>query len=114
MCNGDARRGWQRARRVAAAAGERTRARKRTTIYARVDGYLKRWLVDIGDTVHPGQLLAEIETPETDQDSARKRARAGTSGSDGVPHAAQPGTSRRPISSAINTLRAGRSTCGAR
>ena len=36
-------------------------------IYSRVDGYVKRWLVDIGAHVKKGQLLAEIETPETDE-----------------------------------------------
>jgi RND family efflux transporter MFP subunit len=38
-----------------------------STVYAQVTGYLKRWLVDIGTPVKQGQLLAEIETPETDQ-----------------------------------------------
>src|SRR5262245_22724742 len=37
-----------------------------TPIYARTNGYLKRWLVDIGARVKDGQLLAEIETPEVD------------------------------------------------
>jgi RND family efflux transporter MFP subunit len=36
-------------------------------IHARVGGYLKRWFVDIGTTVKEGQALAEIETPELDQ-----------------------------------------------
>ena len=35
-------------------------------IYARTNGYLKAWYVDIGDHVHEGQLLATIETPEID------------------------------------------------
>jgi RND family efflux transporter MFP subunit len=38
-----------------------------TPIYARTDGYLKRWLVDIGASVKMGDLLAEIESPEVDQ-----------------------------------------------
>lgn len=38
-----------------------------STVYAQVTGYLKRWLVDIGSPVKSGQLLAEIETPELDQ-----------------------------------------------
>ena len=38
-----------------------------TPIYARTDGYLKRWYVDIGGRVQAGQLLATIETPEVDQ-----------------------------------------------
>jgi RND family efflux transporter MFP subunit len=36
------------------------------SIYGRTNGYLKRWLVDIGDKVQAGQLMAEIETPELD------------------------------------------------
>ena len=36
-------------------------------IYARTNGYLKRWYFDIGSPVKQGQLLAEIETPEVDQ-----------------------------------------------
>jgi RND family efflux transporter MFP subunit len=36
-------------------------------IYARVPGYLKHWYVDIGAHVRAGELLAEIETPELDQ-----------------------------------------------
>jgi len=44
-----------------------TRAWYESTIYARVNGYLKKWFVDIGDTVHEGQVLATIETPELDQ-----------------------------------------------
>jgi RND family efflux transporter MFP subunit len=36
-------------------------------IYARTNGYLKKWYADIGARVKSGQLLAEIETPEVDQ-----------------------------------------------
>ena len=43
-------------------------------IFARASGYLKRRLVDLGDTVQAGQLLAEIETPELDQQLAEARA----------------------------------------
>ena len=42
-------------------------------IYARASGYLKRWLVDLGARVDAGQLLAEIETPELDQELDRSR-----------------------------------------
>jgi len=42
-------------------------------IYARASGYLKRWLADLGTRVETGQLLAEIETPELDQDLERAR-----------------------------------------
>jgi RND family efflux transporter MFP subunit len=37
-----------------------------TTIYARVNGYVAKWSVDIGDHVKKGQVLATIETPELD------------------------------------------------
>lgn len=37
-------------------------------IYARVNGYLKHWFTDIGTRVVEGQQLAEIETPELDQE----------------------------------------------
>jgi RND family efflux transporter MFP subunit len=37
-------------------------------IYARVSGYLKKWQTDIGSRVTNGQALAEIETPELDQE----------------------------------------------
>jgi membrane fusion protein, multidrug efflux system len=43
-------------------------------IYARANGYLKRRLVDIGARVEEGQLLAEIDTPELDQEFERARA----------------------------------------
>ena len=45
-----------------------------TTLYARVNGYIAKRLVDIGDNVHEGQPLAEIETPEIDQQLAQARA----------------------------------------
>ena len=38
-----------------------------TPIYARTNGYLRKWYADIGTHVHTGELLAEIETPELDQ-----------------------------------------------
>jgi RND family efflux transporter MFP subunit len=47
-------------------------------VYARTNGYLRRWLVDIGQQVHAGQLLAEIETPDVDQQLAAARAALGT------------------------------------
>jgi RND family efflux transporter MFP subunit len=43
-------------------------------IYARTSGYVKRWLVDIGTRVKTGQLLAEIESPEVDQQLAQAQA----------------------------------------
>src|SRR6185295_10682549 len=56
-------------------------AMQEATIYARTNGYLKRWLVDIGDQVKAGQMLAEIEAPEVDREldqanAARAQAKA--------------------------------------
>ena len=43
-------------------------------IYARTNGYLKKWYVDIGARVKAGQLLAEIDAPEVDQQLLQARA----------------------------------------
>jgi membrane fusion protein, multidrug efflux system len=51
-----------------------TRGFNETDIYAKVPGYLKEVYVDKGDKVHAGQLLAKIESPETDQQVANYRA----------------------------------------
>jgi RND family efflux transporter MFP subunit len=51
-----------------------TQAFTDTPIYARTNGYLKRWNFDIGARVEKGQLLAEIETPEVDQQLQQARA----------------------------------------
>jgi RND family efflux transporter MFP subunit len=47
-------------------------------IYARTNGYLKKWYVDIGGHVKSGQLLAEIDTPEVDQQLSQARANLNT------------------------------------
>jgi len=46
-----------------------------STIYARVDGYVGKWFVDIGDHVHEGQVLATIETPRLDAELVAAQAR---------------------------------------
>src|SRR6202171_5011899 len=51
-----------------------TQAFSDAPIYARTSGYLKRWYFDIGAHVQKGQLLAEIETPEVDQQLLQARA----------------------------------------
>jgi RND family efflux transporter MFP subunit len=51
-----------------------TQAFSDTPIYARTNGYLKRWYFDIGAHVEKGQLLAEIDTPEIDQQLDQARA----------------------------------------
>jgi RND family efflux transporter MFP subunit len=48
-------------------------------IYARTNGYLKKWYKDIGSQVSKGELLAEIDTPEVDAQLAQARADLATS-----------------------------------
>src|SRR5713226_1590059 len=48
-------------------------------IYARTNGYLKKWYRDIGSRVRQGELLADIDTPEIDQQLLQARADLGTS-----------------------------------
>src|SRR3954469_9691753 len=43
-------------------------------IYARVSGYLRKWYVDLGSRVRSGQLLADIDAPEVDQQLEQARA----------------------------------------
>jgi RND family efflux transporter MFP subunit len=47
-------------------------------IYARTSGYLRKWHADIGARVKSGQLLAEIDAPEIDQQLQQARADLGT------------------------------------
>ena len=47
------------------------------SIFARVSGYLKKWNVDIGARVIAGQVLAEIDTPEIDQQLDQARSQLG-------------------------------------
>jgi multidrug efflux pump subunit AcrA (membrane-fusion protein) len=44
------------------------------SIHARTSGYVRRRLVDVGDRVQAGQVLAEIEAPEVDQELLQARA----------------------------------------
>jgi RND family efflux transporter MFP subunit len=49
-----------------------------TPIYARTNGYIKRWYTDIGTHVKAGQLLAEIEIPEVNDQLRQARANRDT------------------------------------
>jgi RND family efflux transporter MFP subunit len=49
---------------------------QQASIYARTSGYVKRWLVDIGDLVREGDLLAELDTPEVDKQLSQATATA--------------------------------------
>jgi RND family efflux transporter MFP subunit len=48
-------------------------------IYARTNGYLKKWYHDIGSRVRQGELLVDIDTPEVDQQLSQARADLNTS-----------------------------------
>jgi RND family efflux transporter MFP subunit len=56
-----------------------TQAYVESPIYARTSGYLKKWYHDIGTRVRQGELLADIDTPEVDQQLSQARADLGTS-----------------------------------
>jgi RND family efflux transporter MFP subunit len=51
---------------------------RQATLFAKVSGYVKRMLVDKGDVVREGQLLATLESPETDQQVMSARAALAT------------------------------------
>ena len=52
----------------------RIEAFSKALIYARISGYLKSWKADIGTPVKAGQLLAEIDTPDLDQQILQAKA----------------------------------------
>ena len=52
----------------------RLEAYSRAPIFARVSGYLKSWSADIGAQVKAGQVIAEIEAPDLDQQLLQARA----------------------------------------
>jgi RND family efflux transporter MFP subunit len=56
-----------------------TAAWDETTIYARVNGYVAKWFVDIGDRVKAGQTLALIDTPELDAELVAAKAKLNAS-----------------------------------
>jgi membrane fusion protein (multidrug efflux system) len=47
---------------------------EQTTVDARANGYVRRWLADLGDSVQDGQLLAELDTPDLDRELEQARA----------------------------------------
>jgi len=56
-----------------------TAAWDHTTIYARVNGYVAKWFVDIGDPVKAGQTLATIDTPDLDAELLAGKAKLNAS-----------------------------------
>jgi membrane fusion protein (multidrug efflux system) len=57
---------------------------EQTVIYGRSQGYVKRWLVDLGAKVKEGELLAEIDTPEVDAQLEQAKAQAAQAEADVV------------------------------
>lgn len=51
-----------------------TQALRITPIWARTNGYIKNFYVDIGDSVDQGQLMLEIDTPEVEQELLQAKA----------------------------------------
>jgi RND family efflux transporter MFP subunit len=51
-----------------------TQAYTEAPIYAQTSGYLKKWYFDIGGRVHANDILAEIDTPEVDEQLAQAKA----------------------------------------
>ena len=49
-------------------------ALQETVLFARASGFVRAWRVDMGDKVKKGQVLAEIETPELDQELSQAQA----------------------------------------
>jgi membrane fusion protein, multidrug efflux system len=47
-----------------------------TSVYARANGYVRRWMVDIGAHVEKGQVLAELEVPDIDEELRQAQAGA--------------------------------------
>ena len=69
-------------------------------LYPRASGYVRRWHVDIGDKVKEGQLLAEIDTPELDQQLAQARAQLAQAAGGASSRPRRTATSRARTSSA--------------
>lgn len=46
-----------------------------STIYARINGYVANWMVDIGDSVKKGQIMASIDTPDLDDELIAAKAK---------------------------------------
>ncbi|WP_310397692.1 efflux RND transporter periplasmic adaptor subunit [Hymenobacter sp.] len=54
-----------------------TRSYRETFVFARANGFVRSWAADIGQRVRAGQVLAEVTTPELDQQIAEARANLG-------------------------------------
>jgi RND family efflux transporter MFP subunit len=75
---------------------------REAALYARTTGYLKRWLVDIGDRVREGQLVAEISAPDVDDQLAQARANLGLAKANLLVSEANLGLARVTLARDIN------------
>ena len=83
-----------------------TAAWNETAIYARVNGYVAKWFVDIGDKVTAGQPLAVIDTPELDAELLAAKAKLNASIAQVAVKQAEPISPRRRTSDGGNHHRA--------
>jgi len=75
-----------------------------TTLHSRVTGYLTAWHVDLGDTVKAGDVLAELETPELDQEVAEGIAQAAEANAAAVQATAELSEAEAELSVAMAQL----------
>jgi multidrug efflux pump subunit AcrA (membrane-fusion protein) len=73
---------------------------KETTVQARANGYVRKVYADIGSRVKAGQLLAEIESPETDQQATQAAAQAAQAVAQSAQARSQVAGSRAKVSQA--------------
>jgi RND family efflux transporter MFP subunit len=64
-------------RRLIERPGYNIEAYERTAIYAKLPGYVRKWNVDMGDSVHKDDVLAELYIPEMDVELKQKQAAVG-------------------------------------
>jgi multidrug efflux pump subunit AcrA (membrane-fusion protein) len=62
--------------------GYNIEADERTPLYAKIPGYVLKWSFDIGDTVHKGDILAELSIPEMHVELQQKEAALRQAGSE--------------------------------
>jgi RND family efflux transporter MFP subunit len=64
-------------RRLIERPGYNIEAFERTALYAKLTGYVRKWNVDMGDSVREGEILAELWIPEMDVEVRQKEAAVG-------------------------------------
>jgi RND family efflux transporter MFP subunit len=90
-----------RAKRATLELPGRLEAYAQAQLYARVSGYLKEWKADIGTSVKAGQLLAEIDAPDLDQQIMQAQADLGSAQANATLSAANLKRGQELIQSAV-------------